>query len=130
MTIVNLTPYAIILRPIQGDDIVILSSGVARVAEVPGVCMGSLGIIDDLGDDRAIPVYGPPTYGTVFKLPPPQPETVYIVSAIVASALAGSGRTDVVMPGTGPQDGAVRYPAGHPQAGQIKAVTRLVRAPL
>ena len=43
------------------------------------------------------------------------------MSALVGSALGGA-RPDVLCPGTGPADGAVRNDKGH-----IVAVTRLVR---
>jgi len=57
----------------------------------------------------------------------PEPGLVYIVSAMVGAALreAGVSRPDVLCPGTGPQDGAIRDPEG-----RIQAVTRLIRATL
>lgn len=54
------------------------------------------------------------------------PAVVYLVSLVVLSHPSVAGRSDVFAPATGPSDGAVRYPAGHPQAGQVEAVTRLV----
>ena len=53
------------------------------------------------------------------------PQPIYIVSLIVLTRVS---RNDVFAPGTGPQDGAIRFPAGHPQAGQVEAVTRLIAA--
>jgi hypothetical protein len=46
---------------------------------------------------------------------------MYIVSGMVLSALYGT-RPDVLAPGTGPNDGAIRDASG-----RIVAVTRLVR---
>ena len=50
-------------------------------------------------------------FGTVIDLPEPEPGTVYIVSAMVLSALAGS-RSDVVTPATGHPE-CVRNEKGH-----------------
>ena len=46
-------------------------------------------------------------------------KTLYIVSSLVGLAAAGSGRADLLVPGTGPGDGAIRDGNGH-----IVAVTR------
>ena len=67
-------------------------------------------------------VYGKTVFGEIQNLPEPQPETLYIVSALVGAALKGA-REDVLLPGTGPQDSAVRDTEG-----RIVAVTRLVRS--
>jgi hypothetical protein len=83
-------------------------------------------------EDVGIPIYGPTAYGQPEGLPDPESGTLYIVSALLASRVPQ--REDVVYPGTGPNDGAIRYPATlpdgspHPQAGQVQAVTRLIRA--
>ena len=50
------------------------------------------------GSINGFPVYCS-TYGAVEGLPPPQPETVYIVTEIVR---IGTSRKDVVAPDTGP----------------------------
>jgi membrane-bound lytic murein transglycosylase len=60
-------------------------------------------------------------FGEVNGLPDPQDGFAFVVSGMVGSALTGSGRADVFMPGTGPNDGARRNEAGH-----ITGVTRLV----
>ncbi len=52
-------------------------------------------------------------------------QPIYLVSEMV---LARTFRSDVFAPGTGPNDGAIRYPADHAQAGQVEAVTRLIAA--
>jgi hypothetical protein len=112
--LINLTPHAICLRSADGADTVIPPSGtVARVSSTPGALEAVAGI--------PVPVAGAQTFGGVEGLPEPTPGTMFIVSALVLSALRGS-RPDVVGPGTGPNDGAVRNDRGH-----IIAVTRLVR---
>lgn len=112
-TLVNLTPHPIVLRPFPGADITIPPSGaLARVASAPGV---------PVGDVHGVPVYSAPVWGEVTGLPPAVAGTIYVVSALVAARCAG--RDDVVSPGTGPADGAIRD-----DAGRIVAVTRLVRA--
>lgn len=113
-TLINLTPHPITLRAATGEDTVIPPSGtVARVSSTPGALETVAGI--------PVPVAGVQTFGGVEGLPAPAEGTLYIVSALVLSALRGS-RPDVVGPGTGPNDGAVRNERGH-----IVAVTRLVR---
>ena len=113
--LVNLTPHAIVLRGVDGDVTVPPSGTVARVSTVPGV---------DSGDSAGgVPIFTSPSFGEVEGLPAPSTDTMYIVSALVLARCAG--RTDVLGPGTGPQDGAVRDVEG-----RIVAVTRLIRAPL
>lgn len=61
------------------------------------------------------------TFGEIYNLPDPEPNTVFIVSSIVLGALRllGSDRQDVIAPATGPRDGALRD-----RQGNIAAVTR------
>lgn len=114
--IINLTPHAITLRSPSGEDTVIPASGtVARVASTPGTLGEVTGI--------PVPVASPTVFGAVDGLPAPVEGVFLLVSAMVGSALAGRGRTDVLMPGTGPADNAVRNDKGH-----IVAVTRLIAA--
>lgn len=113
MNLINLTPHPVVLRRGDTDTTVPPSGIVARVASVPGALM------DDAGP---VPVYSAPAWGAVEGVPAPEAGTLYIVSALVAARCAG--RSDVVSPGTGPADGAVRD-----DQGRIVAVTRLVRAP-
>jgi hypothetical protein len=82
------------------------------VATIPGEDTGRMA--------GGVPVFGADRPGAVEGLPEPRPGVVLVVSGFVAAALAGSGRADVVAPGTGPADGAVRNAAGH-----VVAVTRL-----
>ena len=115
-TLVNLTPHPMGLS-VDGVVTTIPTSGsVARVSTSAGSQCGVL---------HGLPVFLPPTFGAVEGLPERQDGVVYIVSLLVASGLqaAGLSRPDVVCPGTGPQDGAVRD-----EQGRILAVTRLNRA--
>ena len=106
----NLTPHALVLRAADGTDTTIAPSGtIARVGTTPGAQVGEL---------NGIPLFGTIAFGEVEGLPAPAAETVYIVSGLVGGRVVG--RTDVVVPGTGPNDGAVRNDKGH-----IIAVTRL-----
>ena len=113
--VVNLTPHAITLRAGNGSDVLLPSEGVARVSTTPGIDTGVVA--------GGVPGFSAPSFGAVEGLPAPQQGTLYVVSAIVAARV--SGRTDVVSPGTGPADGAIRN-----DAGQIVAVTRLIAAQL
>jgi hypothetical protein len=114
MNLVNLTPHNINLRTAEGAEIVIPASGtVARVATTPGTLTSIEGC--------PVPVATPTVFGAVEGLPAPTEGTLFIVSALVAGRCAG--RPDVVSPGTGPNDGAVRNEKGH-----IVAVTRLIQA--
>lgn len=109
---INLTPHALTLRSPSGEDTIIPPSGtIARVATTPGV-----------REDRGlpVPVQTPDVVGDVTGLPEPVPGTLYLVSGFVGGALKGSGRVDVLVPGTGPRDEAVRNEKGH-----IVAVTCL-----
>lgn len=71
-----------------------------------------------------VDVFTPDTQGEVENLPPAEDGVFLIVSGMVGDALRARGvsRPDVLVPGTGPQDGAVRNDKGH-----IVAVTRLKR---
>ena len=118
MDVVNLTPHAIILFRDNGlgdqEAAEFTPSGVvARVSSAPGEKI----------EGKDFPLYGAPTWGEVEGLPAPEPYKIYLVSALVAARCVG--RKDVFSPGTGPNDGAIRNDQGH-----IKAVTRLIQAPL
>jgi len=84
----NLTPHAIHVRTERGDYTFSPSGQVARVAVTQEV----------IGDVVGIPIVKS-AFGEVEGLPEPQPDTMYIVSTIVAQAV--SGRADVVAPDTG-----------------------------
>ena len=117
MNIVNLTPHPIVLVGANGNRWTFPSSGVCRVTSNAGALTDVAGI--------PVPVAGATTFGAIEGLPAPVDGVVFIVSGMVASALVSSGvsRPDVLVPGTGPNDGAVRD-----EQGRIVGVTRLVRA--
>jgi hypothetical protein len=66
-------------------------------------------------------VFSAPVWGAVVGLPDPVDGVLLVVSQLVAGRVPD--RDDVVSPGTGPADGAVRDAQG-----RVCAVTRLVRA--
>ena len=96
MKVINLTPHAIVIT----DGPTFPPSG--KVARV------SVQQIDD-GDINGVPVKKQ-TFGDIVDLPPPSPDTVYIVSSLVLSAAKAAGRTDCVAPDTA---NAVRDDNGH-----------------
>jgi hypothetical protein len=116
MNFVNLTPHSIVLSLPDGSEINIPSSGeVARVATLPAAPRQVEGV--------PIPVVPSPAYGDVTGLPAPVEGVAFLVSGLVLSRCGGRG--DVFAPATGPADGAIRD-----ERGQIRAVSRLVAAPL
>lgn len=110
MKIVNLTPHAITVRLESGDRVFEPSGTEARVATTA----------TPAGEVDGIPVVAQ-TYGEIEDLPAPEPDTLYLVSAIVLAAAKEAGRTDCIAPDTSPQ-GAIRD-----EAGRIVAVRRFVR---
>lgn len=112
LKLVNLTPHPIVLQTPEGDRYRVEPSGtVARVASIPGDLVDVPGI--------PVPVAGPDRPGQVTGVPRRRMDTVLIVSGFVGAALKGQ-RDDILVPGTGPADGAIRNERGH-----IVAVTRL-----
>jgi hypothetical protein len=110
-------------------DVILPSEGIARVETFGGN-------MDRTMDGVPVPIYHAQEHGPVTGLPPcPRmddgrticsrydPWTMYIVSLVVARHPDVVGRYDVVCPGTGPNDGAIRD-----EQGRIVAVTRLIRA--
>lgn len=111
--LVNLTPHAITLRNDRGEDTVIAPSGViARVSNAPSLKFEEI-------EGIPVPVYNADEMGEIESLPAPEIGVLYIVSGMVGAACM---RDDVLVPGTGPADGAIRNDRGH-----IVAVTRLKR---
>jgi len=110
MELKNLTPHPVRLVRPDGEVVVLQPAGfVPRVAEVPGTPTGEV---------MGIPIYSPSHRGAIENLPAPQPEVFLIVSGVVAAACGD--RSDVLRPGTGPQDNAVR------EDGRVVGVTRLI----
>jgi len=120
-TILNLTPHPIVLHR-DGSDFTIQPScpkgQEPRVGNAPG------GVDRDHPLAGLVSVHGPDITGEVVNLPAPQPGVFLVVSGMVGDAIQKRGifRPDVLVPGTGPQDGAIRNDKGH-----IVAVTRLKR---
>ena len=110
MSILNLTPHDIVVRGENGER-VFAAPAPEKVCRVATTSTED-GIID------GIPVFKT-VFGEVENLPAPEIGTVYIVSAIVINALAGT-RPDVVAPDTGKT--AIRD-----EKGLVKAVTRFTR---
>jgi len=106
---VNLTPHEIRVVSQDGNVILVIppSGRVARVATTQ----------EKVSEINGIPVIKT-SIGDVQGIPEPQPDTVYIVSTLVAQA---ADRQDVVAPDTSPQ-GAVRD-----SKGQIIGVKRFQR---
>ena len=91
MNIVNLTPHALNLMP-EGPDgltVTIPPSGLVARCATSRVQVGTVTM-----DGIAIPV-NRTQFGAVTGLPDPQPDTIYIVSAVVAQAVPE--RLDVVI---------------------------------
>lgn len=101
---INLTPHSL---TVEGLGVIPVSGQIARV-ETRRCCVGSI------NGARLVSQ----TFGEVQNLPAPREGVVYVVSALVLSALAGK-RRDVVAPDTGAD--AVR------ENGQIVAVKGFVQ---
>lgn len=96
MKIVNLTPHDIVIT----DGPTFPPSGTVARVSVQQV---------EVGDINGISVKAQ-TFGDIVDLPPPQDDTVFIVSAMVLNAAKEAGRNDCVAPDT---SNAVRDDAGH-----------------
>jgi len=83
LNIVNLTPHALNLMP-EGPDgptVTIPPSGIVARCTTSRVQVGTITV-----DNITIPV-NRTQFGAVTGLPDPQPDTIYIVSAVVAQAV-------------------------------------------
>jgi len=110
-SLINLTPHAIVLRDVDGMDHVIPSSGITvRITMIPGEGIIVPGV--------PVAVWSKDASGPVVGLPELKDNTYYIVSALVG--MACTDRLDILVPGTGPLDEAIRD-----ETGRIIAVTRL-----
>ena len=112
MQLQNLTPHPLVLLCVTGTQRVPQSGNIARVRheQVP------------LDNAAGIPVFTT-VYKDIEGLPEPREGVTYVVSSLIQHALRQKGidRQDVLSPGTGPNDSAVKA------EGRIVAVTRLVR---
>ena len=121
MKLINLTPHTISIR--TGDCITHdfpPSGDVARVETTPGELVAEPALHEMGVHTARVPIYSAPSRDSVIGLPQPAEGVVYIVSTMVAAAVPD--RPDVVSPGTGPNDEAIRV------GGRIAAVTRLISA--
>ncbi len=91
MNIVNLTPHALNIMPSgpTGPVVTIPPSGQVARCEVNRVQIYTVTV-----DGISVPV-NKTQFGTVSGLPDPQPDTIYVVSALVAQAVPN--RPDVFM---------------------------------
>lgn len=108
MQIVNLTPHAIVIAKQDGSQITVSPTTPAARVQQQHVLLHA---IDDIPVSHVV-------YGQVEHLPDPQPDTIYVVSAIVAQQCRD--RDDVLAPDTGAT--AIRDGAG-----QIVAVRGFVK---
>ena len=83
MMIVNLTPHPINLMPAgpDGPTVTIPPSGLVARCAVDRVQVDTVTV-----DGVSVPV-NKTQFGTVSDLPDPQPDTIYVVSALVAQAV-------------------------------------------
>lgn len=77
MTIMNCTPHAINIMDSEGKEILTL--------EPSGICPRCSVERKKVGDINGIPI-NKSVFGDVYDLPSPQPDTIYIVSRMVAEA--------------------------------------------
>lgn len=92
MKLVNLTPHKISVFLPNGEKTEIEPSGTVARVQARSV---------EIGTVEGIPVVRT-EFGAVDGLPEPQPNTIFIVSTLVAQALKGK-RHDIVAPDTSPQ---------------------------
>jgi len=110
--IVNCTPHTVrfMLHGAGGPVRVIPSSSeTARVSEHSGDLYRRI---------DGIAVHHPPWPGMVEGLPPQRPDVFLLVSRVVFDACPD--RLDLLRPGTGPDDDAIR------RDGQVYAITRVI----
>lgn len=111
----NLTPYAVVVRTAEGVDHVFNSTGVARVSSTAVV----LGIEPITGAEIIRSEFGP-----VEGMPSVEEAKEaggVIVSGLVLARLSQEWTGVAFAPATGPNDGVIRNEAGH-----VVAVTKLV----
>ena len=105
---INLTPHTLVLVLPSGQRVSFPPSGTVARAVTPDVQVASLEV-----EGEPVEVVIAPPFTEVAGLPDPQPGRYYIVSSIAAEAVRG--RSDVLVPGTGPETIRSRMrPAGSP----------------
>ncbi len=111
MQLINLTPHALTIYSSTGVHVIPASGSLARVRSTTEV----------ITEIDGIPVIRP-SFSDIEGLPDPKPDTYYLVSSVVLTALRSHSihRGDVVAPATGPNDGCIRNAQGH-----VQGVTRL-----
>lgn len=111
---VNLTPHALSLYTTEGVRDIPASGRLCRVKTRPEF----LQVVDGM------PVYTD-AFDGIEDLPDPEVGIVFLVSGLVLTAMkdAGIKRSDVLAPGTGPLDGAIRD-----HTNRVTGVTRLKAA--
>ena len=118
VTLVNLTPHPIVFD-LNGQRLTFQSvQPTVRVRTVREVRPDLW-----LDDVNSVPLYSS-RLGEAENLPARVAGVVYIVSLVALTAIKEQypGRHDFVAPGTGPDDGAIRYMEG-PRKGLVEAVT-------
>jgi len=114
MKLRNFTQHDVNLVNQEGTKITLHSEGNAVVVMQAGDKEWVTGL--------PVPIQQPSRVVGIEGLPEPEEGVIFITSMIVASEAAKQGRMDVVSPGTGPKDGAIRNEKGH-----IVGVTQLNR---
>lgn len=115
-TFVNLTPHPITFK-LNNESITFQPSG--KVARI----ISSGATQQDIMVNGITISYVNPGVESIVDLPKPQENTYYIVSSLVLNHLRSSGskRSDVIAPGTGPKDNAIRD-----EKGNIIAITKFI----
>lgn len=136
-TFLNMTPHNVEFQLPDGQRLKFVATG--REARVDSSAQASSTLV--VGD-QVFPTKSAPVLTDVYvglkdengepqreAFPAQQAEVIYIVSIMVLQHSSMAGRTDVVAPGTGPKDGAIRFPdllpdgTPNPRKGQIEAAT-------
>jgi hypothetical protein len=95
--LINLTPHPVVIKLPNNEEVIIPSSGVARVRERTS----EVGVLEAEVDGKIIeiPVKIKELDGSVEGLPQPQDGVIYIVSYLAAQVAWKEGRRDVFATG-------------------------------
>src|SRR3989344_6547060 len=102
---VNLTPHAIVFQHPDGTRRTFAKPEKGMDARVDPLPVRP----EEVSELEGMTLAPYPMYGPVVNLPEPQEGTIYIVSLIVLGRPEVASRKDLVAPGTGPKDGAIRF---------------------